>query len=747
MLSTFFQPCEIKVNFIQNVVFLRPPQNPTGDHDHRTHELPPLSNDELVRGIIHLYVPVRALLTQSPRHIDGIRVQLRVSQSIAVLDASFNYVPTTWENSTLMERTLEIGVPMRLSKLNPYREASQSVSRARSPAMHYGGGGRHSDHARGEHSRYEHRYSDGVGVLKNMVRGVSRGRAPFRGDHSPVSPESPRPQSRGRNGWLHSDSTVDHSRNRSPVPHERDSALGSDFVHSPLRPEPGSTPFTEEDFNRINLALEEHGSRELRRRMSGYEVTTRDHERSRSHSTHRSEYGTRPASLTRTQSPEDEMRGRSKTKASEIVVRDQNENGMELSKGVHAFEFAFIIPADSPPYDRSPFGKIKYAVKVTALGAGRAKSNVEEWKDFFPMVNPAPDGGMTPMTVLYNDIHATVGILSVACTSNNISVGGLFNIDIHSPSPPADLIVYMVRVSLHTTIELHTKRKGKQYVPVQKRKLFERGHVAPQDQAMGDNADRLPGYVRYAGTDHAWTVQGVARIPDDNAIRPSTIPGTRSALRFHHVLVVEVVHSRDCPGVKDCLTADGKRKLKVFTLRQNIIIPSCCCALDAVTLPPYSASENDDTNVPQIKHGLSGWDQIVRANQDRGESHNMCVCGMSLADLSAAEQAMLPPPDPSELLLDRVRHNGKIGELPTPDEAGLEGEGASGSYMPGAPSAMAHAGRASWAPPPHMSPRTELAVPALSSPRQLGSGHTSGIASPLVLTPTQDLPPAYSQNE
>ena len=70
---------------------------------------------------------------QSARHIDGIRVQLKVTQSIAVLDSSFNYVPTTWENSTLMERTLEIGVPMRLSKLNPHREASQSVARPRSP--------------------------------------------------------------------------------------------------------------------------------------------------------------------------------------------------------------------------------------------------------------------------------------------------------------------------------------------------------------------------------------------------------------------------------------------------------------------------------------------------------------------------------------------------------------------------------------------------------------------------------------
>lgn len=676
-----------------------------------------------------LYVPY---LTQSARHIDGIRVQLRVTQSLAVLDASFNYVPTTWENSTLMERTLEIGVPMRLSKLNPYREASQSVSRARSPSnAPYGGGGRHNDHGR---------HSDAAGVLKNMVRGVSRGRTPLASNHHSPSQSgaaTPRNLSLSR-----SRTNRDLSHNRSPTRNDVDmpavgSGSGSDFVHTPQRTNANGEPITEEDFNRISLALEEHGSR-------GRSGRDDDYERSRRQSVHRADH--RSPSHPRSHSPEDESRGRSKAKVAEVIVQDQNDHGIELSKGVHAFEFAFIIPADSPPYDRSPFGKIKYAVKVTALSAGRAKSNVEEWKDFFPMVNPAPDGGMTPMTVLFNDIHATVGMLSVACTSNNISVGGLFNIDIHSPSPPVDLIVYMVRVSLHTTIELHTKRKGKQYVPVQKRKLFEQGHVAPQDQAMGENADKLPGYVRYAGTDHAWTVQGLARIPDDNAIRPSTMPGTRSALRFHHVLVVEVVHSRDNPAIKDCLTPEGRRKLKVFTLRQNVVIPSCCCALDAVTLPAYSAKEPHDPSVPQLKQGLSGWDQIVRANQDRGESHNMCVCGMSLADLSAAEQAMLPPPDPTDLLLDRVRHQGKVGELPSPDFTPEDGTGAAP-----APPVHAEGSRASWAPPPHMaSPRFDFRSqsPGISSPRQGGTGHTSATSSPLTLTPSyQDMPPAYSLNE
>ncbi|WFD31311.1 hypothetical protein MSPP1_002345 [Malassezia sp. CBS 17886] len=597
MLNTLFNPCEIQINFIQNVVFLRPSHLPHVDQENQRNKLPPLSNDELVRGIIHLFVP-------SARHIDGIRVQMRTTQSLAVLDAAFNYVPSTWESATIMKKTLEIGVPMRLSKMNPHREASASGTRARSPSHAYGGGGRSSD---------------AVGVFKNMVRGVSRGRS------------SARALDRAR-------SPLPRSRTHSPRPADEGaagSACSSDFSTTPQ--ERGSAHITDEDLQRVSHALEAHGS---------------------------------AAGAADADEGEDsvERRGRSKGKAPEsgVVVCAGGQDGLELSKGVHAFEFAFILASDSPPYDRSPFGKTRYSVKVTALGAGRARGNVEAWKDFFPMVNPSPDGGVTPMSVLFNDLHHTVGMLSISCTSNSISVGGLFNIDIHSPCAPVDLIVYMVRVSLYTTIELHTQRKGRQLVPVQKRKLFEKGRIVPQDAVLAGAADTLPGYVRYAGTDHAWTVQGIARIPDDNAIRPSTMPGTRSALRFHHVLVVEVIHSRDSPLAKDCLTPDGHRKLKVFTLRQNVTIPSCCCALDAVTLPAYSASDTD-TSVPALNQGSSStWNQILRANKDSGESHNMCVCGMSLADLSAAERAMLPPADPTDLMIDRVVHNGKVGEISTP---------------------------------------------------------------------------------
>lgn len=606
MLSTIFQPCEIQVNLIQNVFFLRPPQRPAMDHENRAHELPPLSNDELVRGIIHLHVP-------SERQIDGIRVHLRATISQAILETTqYNHTPSSYENATFMERVLEIGVPMRLSKLQQHRSSSHSVPRPRSPSVTPGGGARHTDSSND--------------IFRNMVRGVSRGR------HGHRSQSQAGSLLRGRSLLPTEENAYSRSHSRTRTPMD-EAESGSSTPH-----------------RRSNAELSAEDLQHLHRRLEQQQISEEEDEQ-RGRTTER---GTRSSSA----------KNQSLLENNFEVFRQEGEDGLFLEKGVHMFEFAFIIPADAPPYDRSPFGKVRYTVKVTALGAGRARGHVEEWRDFFPMVNPAPDGGVTPLTVLFNDMHDTVGMLSVACTSNNISVGGLFNIDIHSPSAPADLLVYMVRISLDTTIELFTKRKGRQVTPVQKRKLFEKGCVAPQEKMLSEEADHLPGYIHYAGSTSAWTVQGVARIPDDNAIRPSTMPGTRSPLRFHHVLVVEVVHSRSDPSVPDALTPEGRRKLKVFTLRQSIVIPSCCCALDAVTLPAYSATPSSASTVPQLKH-LTGttWEQIVMANQDRGESHNMCVCGMSLADLSAAEQAMLPPTDPTSLMIEQTRPNHKPGEL------------------------------------------------------------------------------------
>ncbi|CAO1619484.1 unnamed protein product [Jaminaea pallidilutea] len=379
---------------------------------------------------------------------------------------------------------------------------------------------------------------------------------------------------------------------------------------------------------------------------------------------------------------------------------EEPTSGIELGKGVHGFEFAFIIPADAAEYTRSPFGRVRYVIKATAYGAGRAKSNVEAWRDCFPVANPSMEGGPTPLTVLYNDLHPTVGLLSVACTSQNISVGGGFQVDIHSPVPPPDLIVYLVRISVETTIEIHTRRKGKQVIPSQRSKIFEKGYVPPRRDDPYGSADgkKSEGLIRDPardGRESAWTVQALARMPDDNTIRSSTMGGTKSAIRFSHQFVVEVIHSREADRV------DEERRLKVFTLRQPFTLPSCCVAFDAATLPAYTPASSGDA----ASHGHAGglpYDLAHLPNGERshtdavqgststealanaggsmgvssprpstllatpGTAHDYCVCGLSLQDLEARERATMMPPQSAQydIPIDALRPHGKIGELP-----------------------------------------------------------------------------------
>ncbi|CCF54214.1 hypothetical protein NDA11_006277 [Ustilago hordei] len=791
MFSTFFQPCELKLHLLQNAVFLHPPDRPLPD----THVRPPMANDEIIRGLVELYVP-------STRHISGIRVRLKAVQTIAILDPASGLTPISWEDSTVFEKHVEIGIQSDKEKHHHnhhhllsfnHRSASAGPAHNGASSSYSQARGRSSaapDHQGRSGSAFGMRsHSPGGSIPASMARAVSRGRKLASGmsrvSHSPSpsnsqpasrasSPSAPALSERGRpatrapptyayaiseacqNGGTPTASfgqqVVDHSLPASRVGTPQRSRRPSlSNGHTPPD-ERGGQPPAETDALAAQLqrSLAVHARNDRRSAsatpleqssssssLSGLHAhhAEEDKGKAKSRSASIGFFGSRKArSKSRAQATRrasghlsdllqvDEEGGRGRSAAERpplepsgssggIVVTPGSENdsgweyepaqdGLELQKGVHGFEFAFIIPCDAPPYERSPYGRVRYIIKATAIGAGRAKSNVECWRDLYPMVNPSPDSGPTPLTVLYNDMHPTVGLVSIACTSNNISVGGVFNIDVNSPNPPNDLIVYLVRVSLETTIELTTKRKGKQTVPVQRHKLFEKGWVPPKnnDGSHGDGK-KTDGFVRNSGTDHAWTVQGIARMPDDNHIRASTVAASKAAINFSHVMVVEIVHSRKPAGSTASTPEEEakERRLKVFALRQPVLIPSCCCAYDAVTLPAYSAdpdpgarraempydlsnfahhppSANDEGNavVAAAAAGTSGLKTFTSgglngantATPVSGQSQLFCVCGMSLQDLSAQERALIPSQPLDVMDGELFRHQGKIGELP-----------------------------------------------------------------------------------
>jgi hypothetical protein len=752
-----------QLHLLQNTVFLRPPTVAPNE------DAPPTANDEVARGMVELFVP-------NDRKLGGIRVKLRAVQSVAILpdeiDGSYGgSLPMSWEDTVLMEKVVEIGLPKSKShvtipgddvansgenrgrsRATRSRNATPSASRAASP--------NNNPNAPPE---YQEEDTVPVDTSSNGIAGLSSAfaRAMSRGRPSGSNPSS-QPNSRSVSRSVSRAASRNTSPSRPRSGHATPDASNSPRTESiPLDPSPSSSsanltrmapnaamqiprsdsarllpsPGEDYDMSPLGASLSRTGLSNGRSQASSAHVHDNDREdrygvvppvhgvfaRGRGgvgSGSDMSGAGARSSTMSPSRGFGWRGRDQSKSRLAQVGKKSirspsvdtgyeaiassssasDDAGGLDLQKGVHGFEFAFIIPADSAPYERSPYGRVRYIIKATAFGAGRAKTNLEAWRDLVPVVNPSPEGGPTALTILYNDLHPTVGLISIACTSNNISVGGIFNVDIHSPTPPTDLIVYLVRVSIETSVELRTRKKGKQKVPAQRHKLFEKGWVPPRpsDPHGPGDGKKSEGLIRDptkqgCRSDDAWTVQGLGRMPNDNVVRSSTLPRTRAAIRFTHHLLIEVVHSRE-PDL-----ADEERKLKVFSLRQPIVLPSCCVAYDAVSLPAYTPDYDGDrpSAMPYdlASHGQQGGllhhtstssnpTEAIRRSSSQARSssrsrwigtatptdaqgHDFCVCGQSIQDLSERERTLMPAVPHAELPLDGLSHR-KIGELPEP---------------------------------------------------------------------------------
>ncbi|PWZ00426.1 hypothetical protein BCV70DRAFT_95457 [Testicularia cyperi] len=325
---------------------------------------------------------------------------------------------------------------------------------------------------------------------------------------------------------------------------------------------------------------------------------------------------------------------RSKGKEKEKQHNCDVADGIHLEKGIHGFEFAFIIPASTPPFERSKHGRVRYILTATALGAGRARHNISTWKEIFIMLHVNADGGPTPLDIQYHDVHEALGPLSVSLTSASLTVGGTANLSIYHPDPPSGLNIHVARVFLEQTFELYSEaRKGWLRLPTEKLRLWEKGYMpykakqhtdatGPQDAIwIGDMTNSGPGRPgRGAGAgpanispfglplngstsapvtpmepstpasmDNGYKIKSVVRLPDDNVIRPSTVRGSRAEIRVSHEMGAEIFFSRkDVLDMREGSESFGQPKVQVFSMRRATTIPSCCCTFDTIHLPPYS---------------------------------------------------------------------------------------------------------------------------------------------------------------
>lgn len=160
------------------------------------------------------------------------------------------------------------------------------------------------------------------------------------------------------------------------------------------------------------------------------------------------------------------------------AAQTSSEDGIWLSKGVHGFEFSFIIPASAPPFERSRHGRVKYVLTATALGAGRAKHNVSTTREIFVILNVNKDGGPTPLEITYADVHEALGPFSVSLTAASLTVGGTATLTVVHPDPPPKLTVHVIRVFCEQTFEMFsTQKQAWLKLPSEKLRIAEWGHM------------------------------------------------------------------------------------------------------------------------------------------------------------------------------------------------------------------------------------------------------------------------------
>jgi hypothetical protein len=380
-----------------------------------------------------------------------------------------------------------------------------------------------------------------------------------------------------------------------------------------------------------------------------------------------------------------EKEGASPKKAA-MALSTSEEPGIHLEKGLHGFEFAFIIPASSPPFERAKNGRVRYTLTATAIGAGRGKASVVVSRDIFIVLQVNSDGGPTPLDIQYHDIHEALGALSVSLTSASLTVGGTANFSLHHPNPPAGLSVHVARIFMEQTVEVYSDlRKGWMKLPVEKLRLWERGYMPYKDRAKqidpnstmedclwlrsedgisqgrpgrgASNNGQAPtispfgiaingsggthpspavtpgglmstSYPNTPGgtltpTNEGYKLKSVVRLPDDNAIRPSTVRGSRAEIRISHELGVEIFFSRATVlDERENSESIGKPKVQVFSMRRATIVPTCLAAFDTIHLPPYSLESPINSRPPSPTHfqpsSLGGGSGSSHTNQSNG---------------------------------------------------------------------------------------------------------------------------------
>ncbi|KAK4702557.1 hypothetical protein P7C70_g3666, partial [Phenoliferia sp. Uapishka_3] len=241
-----------------------------------------------------------------------------------------------------------------------------------------------------------------------------------------------------------------------------------------------------------------------------------------------------------------------------LVTLFEEDKDVLLSKGEHTFAFSIIVPSSTATYERCAFGRVRHSVTAKAKGLGAMGGDViSNEKTLFLIVNPGGAGASSPPPPLHHKIEGIVdevGPYTIALQSQNIMIGGLLLLRFNIVSPPTDLEIYSLKVKINQHFHLRSSSDPahKLSPPVDPRTvlIIDSAHPAnfgkvdgPAD-AAARSISRAPtlGPLTVVPRGEGFKVHHLARLPNDNLLRPTTQPGTETGIAVSHTIAVEVTY-------------------------------------------------------------------------------------------------------------------------------------------------------------------------------------------------------------
>ncbi|TNY19073.1 hypothetical protein DMC30DRAFT_19122 [Rhodotorula diobovata] len=309
--------------------------------------------------------------------------------------------------------------------------------------------------------------------------------------------------------------------------------------------------------------------------------------------------------------------------------------GEYFEAGNHAFSFTFIIPSSTPASQRSIYGRTRYYVKALVDFDGMLSNSVlSPPVALWVSANPSPPGEIPfPTDLSFQHFSSELGPVGVGISSPHLTVAALCNIRLSLLGPPQPVTIVSVVGTITQTFEVHYKDGSVARPKPTVFKMKKVDHRAspsltvpihnpatcsvlpgPVDAIPGQDMQPLPDKLSFRPVSDCCAIHPdvdvpdpsplvrlaagqefhhsrICRVPTDDYVRPSTLEGSpKTVIRVAHKLSVEVRYRKD-----------GDTEDMILTMGKPVVITSCCCLVDSLTLPAYRADKPCETVVQPLE--------------------------------------------------------------------------------------------------------------------------------------------------